>query len=264
VAILRLGTFNLLHGMSVADQQTDPARLSAAAKELSSDVLGLQEVDRAQERSGLVDQTALVAEAMGAAHFRFVPAVHGTPGPQAGWQPAAADDGQDTVGPTYGVGLVSRLPVAHWRVRRFEPAPHRLPLLIPAQPRPRVMWIPDEPRIALAAVMDGPRGPISVVTAHLSFVPGYNARQLRRIARWVQDLPRPLFLLGDFNLPGRLPARLTGYTPLAVTPTYPSWKPRIQLDHVLADGLGPDRVRRVSMRPLAVSDHCALTVDVEL
>mgnify|MGYP006159491451 CR=1 FL=1 len=33
------------------------------------------------------------------------------------------DDGQDTEGPTYGVGLVSRLPVAHWRVRRFEAAP---------------------------------------------------------------------------------------------------------------------------------------------
>jgi endonuclease/exonuclease/phosphatase family metal-dependent hydrolase len=126
------------------------------------------------------------------------------------------------------------------------------------------MWIPDEPRIAMAAVVVGPSGPFSVVTAHLSFVPGYNGRQLRRIARWVEDLPRPLFLLGDFNLPGRLPARLTGYAPLAATPTYPSWKPKIQLDHVLADGLGPDRVRRVSVRTLAVSDHCGLAVDVEL
>ena len=264
MAILRLGTFNLLHGMSVADQRVDPAQLRAAAEELAADVLGLQEVDRSQERSGGVDQTALVAEAMGAGHHRFVPAVHGTPGLGEGWHPSAADDGRHTDGPTYGVGLVSRLPVAHWRVRRFEPAPFRLPLMIPAQPRPRVMWIPDEPRVALAAVVQGPSGPFSVVTAHLSFVPGYNGRQLRRIARWAADLPRPLFLLGDFNLPGGLPARLTGYTRLVATATYPSWKPSIQLDHVLADGLAADRVRRVHVRTLAVSDHCGVAVDVEV
>ena len=48
--------------------------------EIDADVIGLQEVDRFQPRSGGVDQTAVVADALGAEHWRFVPALHGTPG----------------------------------------------------------------------------------------------------------------------------------------------------------------------------------------
>ena len=44
----------------------------------------------------------------------------------------------------------------------------------------------------------------------------------------VADLPRPLFLMGDFNLPGGWPRRLTGFTSLATGATYPSVAPRVQ------------------------------------
>ena len=139
-------------------------------------------------------------------------------------------------GPTYGVGLVSRFPVRGWWIRRFRAAPFRLPLLVPMQPRPRLVPVPDEPRLAIAALIEGPSGPFTVVTTHLSFVPGYNVRQLRSLTRWVARMPGPVFLLGDLNLPGTLPSLVTGWRQLARQPTYPADGPRVQFDHVLAHG----------------------------
>jgi endonuclease/exonuclease/phosphatase family metal-dependent hydrolase len=261
---VRLATFNLLHGISLKDGAVDTDRLRASAAELDADVVGLQEVDRDQDRSGGVDQTAVVAEALGAAYWQFVPAVHGTPGTSRSWTPATTAVGEPTQGPTYGVGLVSRLPVRAWWARRFAPAPFRLPLLVPGDERPRLMVIPDEPRVAVAALIDGPHGPFTVVTAHLSFVPGFNVSQLRRITRWVARMPGPVFLAGDLNLPGSIPRLASGWTSLARGATYPAYEPRVQFDHVLASGLADDAVRGVRILELAVSDHRAVGVDLDL
>jgi endonuclease/exonuclease/phosphatase family metal-dependent hydrolase len=264
MASLRVATFNLLHGMAPGSGSTDPELLAAAVRELDADLIGLQEVDRGAERTGGIDQTALVARSLGAAWHRFVPSVHGTPSPLRTWSPATAVDGEDTVGPTYGIGLVSRLPVRSWWVKRFGPAPARLPLLVPGDGRPRLLLIPDEPRLALAAVVDGPAGPFTVVTAHLSFVPGWNVRQLRAIARWVARMPQPVLLIGDLNLPGVLPSRLIGWAPLVTAPTYPAPSPKVQLDHILGLGIGPDRVSARQVWLLGVSDHRAVSVDLDV
>jgi endonuclease/exonuclease/phosphatase family metal-dependent hydrolase len=91
----------------------------------------------------------------------------------------------------------------------------------------------------VAAVVDAPGGAVTVVSAHLSFAPMVSVRQLRALRRWVRALPGPVLVAGDLNLPGGLPARLTGWTPLASGATYPAPAPRIQLDHLLlaqADG----------------------------
>ena len=261
---MRLATFNLLSGRSLADGAIRESDLRAAAAELDVDVVGLQEVDRGQMRSGGVDQTAVVAEEMGAAWHRFVPALHGTPG--GSWTAADGDGdshrGTDgDAGPAYGVGLVSRLPVTSWAVKRFGPAPVGLPLMVPGSRG--LTMVRDEPRLALAAVIDTANGPLTVVTAHLSFVPGWNVRQLRAISRWVAAMPGPHVLLGDFNLPGALPRLISSWTQAARIPTYPSWKPRVQLDHVLTHGM-PDSGPAPTARALrlAVSDHCALVVEL--
>jgi endonuclease/exonuclease/phosphatase family metal-dependent hydrolase len=266
--MVRLATFNLLHGTSLADGSADPVRLKASVHELDADVLALQEVDCSQARSGNADQAALAAAASGARWRGFVPTVVGTPG-VPGWRGWGADDGDDvrgsaTDGPSYGIALVSRLPVRRWVATRFAAAPGRLPLLVPTQGRTRVAVLPDEPRAALAAVVEGPHGPFSVVATHLSFVPGFNVRQLRAIVRWAGELPRPVVLLGDLNLPGALPARISGWRAVASARTYPSTAPRVQLDHVLADGLDVGAVRGDHVWTLQVSDHCAIGVDVDL
>jgi len=305
--MVRLATYNLLHGVPVlggmsapeldADGRptgltvADDGPLRAAVKALDADVIGLQEVDVDQPRSGSVHQVRAVAEALEAGHWRFAPSVSGTPG-VPGWAEATDDHERASnphlapgtpqrrasdhapgprgelasIGPLYGVGLVSRLPVLEWRTTRFDPAPWSLPLMIPAEPRPQFIKVADEPRAAIAAVVEGAHGPFTVATAHLSFVPGYNVRQLRELRRWLAGLPRPLVLLGDFNLPGRVPARITGWTPLVRERTYPVMRPRAQLDHVLADGLTAAQTAGAVavVHPLPVSDHAAVTVDLDV
>ncbi|HSK27019.1 MAG TPA: endonuclease/exonuclease/phosphatase family protein [Jiangellales bacterium] len=255
---LRFGTFNLLHGISVSDGQVREADLTAAGAALDADVVGLQEVDRDQPRSGKVDQTAVVADALEATWWRFAPSVEGTPGES--WEPADPYRPELLAGPGYGVGLVSRLEVLEWRATAFPAAPFGMPLLVPNR---GLVHVPDEPRAVLAAVVVGPDGPFTVATAHLSFVPGWNVWQLRRLARWLAPLPRPWLVLGDLNLPGALPQATTRWRRLARVPTYPSWRPRVQWDHALTTGTAAPRVVAVRAERLAVSDHCALLVDVD-
>jgi endonuclease/exonuclease/phosphatase family metal-dependent hydrolase len=261
VGPVRIVTFNMLHGRSVLDGSIEESALRAAAETLNGDVVGLQEVDRGQPRSQMVDQTAAVADALGAPYWRFVPTLRGTPGGDVAWT-ASTDDETETNQPTYGVALVSRLPVRSWHVRRFRPAPVGLPLMVPGSRG--LTHVPDEPRIAVAAVLDRPAGPLTVVTTHLSFVPGWNVAQLRTLAQWARSFPGPRLLIGDFNLPGAVPRVTTRWAQLARAATYPSWRPRVQFDHVLADGINESAVRDVQVMRLGVSDHCALAVDLDV
>jgi len=181
---VRLATFNLLHGRSLSDGTVHAGRVAAAVTDLDADVLGLQEVDRAQPRSGLLDLTAIAAEALHAPTHRFAAAVVGTPGHT--WQPWRSDD--DNIHPLYGIALVSRYPVRRWQLTRLPAAPIRSPVLLSDG---GVALLRDEPRVLLAAVLDTPRGPITVATTHLSFVPGWNVRQLRAAVRAMRALPGP-------------------------------------------------------------------------
>ncbi len=258
---LRLATFNIFSARSLADGATDPDRLAHATASLDADVLALQEVDRGQPRSGLVDQAAVVAQAVGAVESRYVPLVSGTPG-EPGWLPirdgvvAPAGDGR-----TYGIALVSRLPVEAWHVLPLGRPPGRYPIPVPSRP-PRVLWLPDEPRAAVAAVLSSPR--MTVACTHLSFVPLANVRQLRRVTRWLAGLPAPRVLLGDLNLPGGLPARFSGWTPLFTGPTFPSPAPRLQIDHVLGSALPEGTESSGAVVELPLSDHRAVRVDLRL
>src|SRR4051795_4733974 len=106
-ALVRIATFNILHGRSMEDGRVDVERLAAAVKALDADVLGLQEVDRDQPRSFGADLTAVAAEAMGATEHQFVAALHGTPG--GTWM--AATGGEQPGSATYGIPLVLGDPV---------------------------------------------------------------------------------------------------------------------------------------------------------
>jgi endonuclease/exonuclease/phosphatase family metal-dependent hydrolase len=250
---VRIATFNVLHGRSVTDGTVDVDRFGAAVATLDADVLGLQEVDRDQPRSLGADLTAVAAAAMGATDLRFVAAVSGTPG--GTWTPA---DGSEPPGvPAYGVALLSRYPVLAWQVVRLPAARARIPLPVPGSRLP--IMVRDEPRVALAALVDGPFGPVTVCTTHLSFVPGWNRRQLRSVMRSVDGDGEPFVLAGDLNMHPRPAGRVSGLRPIAVAPTFPALRPRRQLDHVLVRGpivaTGP-----ASAVQLPLSDHRALVV----
>jgi endonuclease/exonuclease/phosphatase family metal-dependent hydrolase len=259
---VRLVTFNLMHGRSLHDGLVDPRRLRAAVRAVDADVLGMQEVDRDQPRSGGADLAALAAEEM-CGGYRFAAALVGTPGEV--YRPITGTDTELTAGePHYGVALVTRLPVRSWHVTRLPAAPVRAPVYVPG-PTGGLLMVGDEPRVLLAAVLDAPTGLMTVATTHLSFVPGWNAHQLRRVVRALRALPAPRLLLGDLNLPGRLAAMASGWRMLARRPTYPSPAPRLQFDHILLDprgGAGVPPVRAVDTPAVALSDHRPLVVEL--
>jgi endonuclease/exonuclease/phosphatase family metal-dependent hydrolase len=279
--VVRLVTFNVQHGRG-DDGRTDADRLARAVAALEADVVALQEVDRWQARSGGADLARAVAEALDARDHRYVPALAGQVGasPLVGAPGAAPSDrrlwpaaallraGAATVGAArrargdepadvagYGIALLSRLPVRAWRRVR-------LPLGTPWLFR-RVRLGPDEPRAAVAAVVETPRGPLTVVNTHLSSWRRWNRVQLRWLARRLRGAPRPLVLLGDLNIPGTAPAEATGWRDAVTAPTFPRRRPRSTIDHVLLDGavraVGPARAV-----DLGLSDHLAVVVDVEL
>jgi endonuclease/exonuclease/phosphatase family metal-dependent hydrolase len=252
---MRVATFNILHGRSVRDGVVDLDRLRAAVRELDADVLAMQEVDCDQPRSELADLTAVAAEAMGAVSHRFVAAVSGTPG--ATWIAATGREQPGTA--AYGIALLSRYPAASWQVVRLPRIPVRFPMYLPGPGK--VMMVREEPRAAVIARLDTPLGELTVANTHLSFVPGWNRVQLRRLMRAVRTHPAPWIVLGDLNLTPGAVAATTGLRPLVELATFPASGPDRQLDHILTDD-DSLRVLGGSAPNLPVSDHRAAVVDL--
>ncbi len=252
---MRMATFNILHGRSLDDDKVDVDRLAECVARLDADVLALQEVDCDQPRSAMADLTAVAAEAMGAVSHRFVAAISGTPG--ATWMAATGEEQPGTA--AYGIALLSRFPAVNWQVLRLPRIPARFPMYLPG-PR-RVQIVDEEPRAAVLARLDTDLGPITVANTHLSFVPGWNRVQLRRLTRDLRGFPGPRVLMGDLNMTPPTPARWTRLRPLATAPTFPVVDPERQLDHILTDD------RQLAAEPcstpeLSISDHRPLVVDV--
>ncbi|MBM7807281.1 endonuclease/exonuclease/phosphatase family metal-dependent hydrolase [Geodermatophilus bullaregiensis] len=254
---MRIATFNILHGRSTVDDRVDVDRLAAGVKTLDADVLGLQEVDRDQPRSMNADLTAVAAEAMGAVDSQFVAALAGTPG--GTWMAATGDEQPGSA--SYGIALLSRFPVVSWRVVRLPALNGRVPVWFRGARAPKLVG--DEPRVAVAAVLDGPQGQFTVAATHLSFIPGWNSFQLRRLVRSLAGTREPLVLLGDLNMEPRQATRVTGLRSLAAGATFPAHAPTRQLDHVLARGrLVATGAAEAPRLPL--SDHRALVVPVRV
>ena len=249
---MRIATFNVLNGRAPADDLVDPARFCSAIASLDADVLGLQEVDVNQPRSGGADLTALAAEAMDATDHRFVAALAGTP---QSWSGATGEEAASA--PAYGVALLSRYPVRDWRALRLPPAPVRLPYRFEGRHRPE--WVRDEHRVAVVADLATRGGPMRVATTHLSFLPWWNGRQLRLLMRSLVATTGPTVLTGDLNMRPPRAERLTGMTSLATGATFPADRPGVQLDHILSterlEGTGGPVA-------LEISDHRALVVDL--
>jgi endonuclease/exonuclease/phosphatase family metal-dependent hydrolase len=252
---MRVATFNILHGRTVGNG-VDPGRLRDCVRRLNPDVLGLQEVDCDQPRSSNADLTAVAAQAMGAVEHRFVAAISGTPG--ATWMAATGREQPGTA--AYGIALLSRFPVASWQVVRLPRIPMRFPMYLPGPNR--VMVVDEEPRAAVIARLHTPWGGLTVANTHLSFVPGWNRRQLRRLINDLRGFPGPRLLTGDLNMTPVAARRWSGMRPLAVAQTFPAEIPNRQLDHILTDDPGL-RCGAVESEVMPISDHRPLVVELE-
>ncbi|MBV9923030.1 MAG: endonuclease/exonuclease/phosphatase family protein [Pseudonocardia sp.] len=261
---MRVATVNLASGRDVTGASLHAGELAAAVAELDADVVAVQEVDVGQPRSHRVDQPAVLAAALGATDWRYAATILGTPAPDPvrSWKPieplVLRSPTSPARGPCYGVALFSRIPVRRWQVLGLAAGRARLPLRAPdpAGGRRRTWWFPDEPRAAIAAELDG----LTVIGTHLSFAPHTATRQLRRLQVWSSHFAGPVLVAGDLNLPGPLPAVITGGQRVFCGPTFPAPEPKLQLDHLLSlNGLtGHDH----DARWLAVGDHRAISATV--
>jgi len=157
--------------------------------------------------------------------------------------------------------------VIKWHRLDLGNAPIGMPLLVPGDDgkpgRLRPIYIRDEPRVALAATL---ANGVTVINTHLSFVPGYNIKQLRAMKRWAVELESEMnstaIIVGDLNLPKNLPIVASQWRSLATQATYPSWGAKIQFDYILTRAsIGATQLPTVTT---GVSDHLPLSVELKL
>jgi len=105
------------------------------------------------------------------------------------------------------------------------------------------------------------RRALTVANTHLSFLPGWNVRQLRRLVLAVDELPGPAVIMGDLNMPGRLPTVVSRWRAAVAACTWPAHHPMAQLDHILVSPGGPAVTAGGTML-LPLSDHVAMYADL--
>lgn len=284
---MRITSWNILHGMAIPPATNGQKAISlgeAAARiqaELTPSIIGIQECDYLLERSGSVNQIAEIAASFGAPHYAFAPCIVGTPGKK--WRKLSASDSRiisnssdvgtathiEQGGPEksggYGIGIASQIKVVQWHRLDLGNSPIGAPLLIPGdESRPgkmRPIYIRDEPRVALAATLENG---YTVINTHLSFVPGFNIHQLRKLKRWAAELAErtgtTAIIMGDLNLPKNLPVVASQWRSLATQATYPSWKATIQFDYILSKE--PLAAAQLPTVTTGVSDHLPLSIEI--
>jgi endonuclease/exonuclease/phosphatase family metal-dependent hydrolase len=201
---------------------------SIAALAATHDIVGLQESDPGSWRSGFTNQTHYLAERAG---FDY-------------WSHQA----------NRRVGKVASS--ANALLSRMEPTEVReyaLPSPIPGR------------GVLVARFGNGGSSGLTVAVAHLSLGAGTRKTQLAFIAELLQDSPHTV-LMGDFNCSHEQPEmqplfqRTRLQPPSEVVHTFPSWRPRRAIDHILIS----DDLACVGMQALAAanSDHLALSVEL--
>jgi endonuclease/exonuclease/phosphatase family metal-dependent hydrolase len=274
---MRITSWNILHGMAIppAAKGVKPTSLADAsqkiAAELAPEVIGVQECDFVLKRSENVNQIAEIAASIGASYFAFAPCIIGTPGET--WrklndidQRIVTNADSSSHEGSYGIGIASKVEVLQWHRLDLGNSPIGAPLLIPGDEsgpgKVRPIYIRDEPRVALAATL---ANGYTVINTHLSFVPGFNFRQLRKLKRWAAELEKATstvaIIMGDLNLPKNLPVVASQWKSLVAQATYPSWGAKIQFDYILSKAAVSSQHLPTVLT--GVSDHLPLSVEVE-
>jgi endonuclease/exonuclease/phosphatase family metal-dependent hydrolase len=248
---LRLTSWNLLNGRSLVDgsatRETLEKGVSRFLEEFTPDILAIQEVDDLQPRSDGIHQSKVIADLLGTEYWHYQPTLFGTPGGE--WSTTQQEES-----PTYGIALISRREVKTFHIKELGTAPFGAPLAIPTQKGIGIRYVPDEPRVVVAAeLMDG----TIIASTHLSFVPGFNVKQLRTAERWLRELSEQsggnVILMGDFNLPWGLATKVTSLQSLTKAKSYPSWSPKVQFDYILASS--EVEGREITHGQALISDH---------
>ena len=246
------------------------ASLPSAIKKIAPEVLAIQEVDHFLPRSNSVNQVQEIAKAMKAVDWAFAPAIIGTPGEK--WRALKDSDESIITAKSkgeggYGIGFASTIPVTAYERIELGRSPVGMPLLVPGgedgKGKPRFIYVQDEPRVALVAHLENGW---SIINTHLSFVPGFNIAQLKKIKRWAEksaaQTGNKVAIIGDLNLPKGLPVVGSQWKSLITQNTYPSWGAKIQFDYILTKD-NVSKFNAIKTTATGISDHLPITVEIE-
>jgi len=257
------------------------ADLPSAIKKIAPQVLAVQEVDHFLPRSNSVNQIQEIAKAMKAVDWAFAPAIIGTPGEKwralqdsdesiitsASKAPTKTDVTKGKISGAYGIAFASTIPVTAYERIELGRSLVGMPLLVPGgedgRGKPRFIYVHDEPRVALVAHLENGW---SIISTHLSFVPGLNVAQLRKLKRWAEksaaQTGNRVAIMGDLNLPKSLPVLGSKWNSLATQNTYPSWGAKIQFDYILTKDPAKN-LKVIETTATGISDHLPITVEIE-
>ena len=216
--------------------------IAQTLRELSPDVVALQEVDGPSTWSGNIDHVARIARLAGLYdHYR---------GDHNAF-------GFGRFNMASGTALLARQPL-------LDPASHRFAM----------SWRDTKGFVvASVAVPMWNDLSIDVVSVHLDFLaPTVRRKQILRMVEALEERQRPLVVLGDFNCCWHYEPKsmdllvqklgLTAHEPESPAHTYPSHRPRRRLDWILASPelsfSGYHTVR------VPLSDHLVLVADLAL
>ena len=195
----------------------------------SFDIIGLQEVDGGSFRSGYVNQAQYLARAAAFPYW---------------YSQTNRDLGRIA---QHSNGLLTKL-------RPQAVREHKLPGMIPG-------------RGALAMRFGTPGASLTVILVHLALGQRTRMRQLGFIAE-IAASEEHVVVMGDFNCVSRSPEvellrrRACLSEPIHDLPTFPSWRPQHNIDHILvSDSL---RVRSAAVLDYPLSDHLPITMEIEL
>ena len=239
---LRVLTYNIHHGEG-SDRKVDLERIARVVSEQKPDLVALQEVDVKTQRTGGVDQPAVLAKLTG---------LH-----------AAFGRGIDYQGGQYGNAILSRFPI---RGTHVYPLPAK-----DGEERRNALVVTVRPR------EDGPE--ITFVATHLNYRDeAERLREAEEIHRVLKDREdKPTILAGDLNarpesktigrfVPGWKDAAAEGGKGDAgAAPTFPADKPNRRIDFVMLRPPAAWQVveTKVVAEPVA-SDHRPVLAVVEL
>ncbi|WP_423822603.1 endonuclease/exonuclease/phosphatase family protein [Salinisphaera sp. SPP-AMP-43] len=218
------GWRHVLPSQGVRDNLTRIGELLSA-----HDIIGLQEIDAGSRRSRYVNQIQSLAEQSGFAYWRVQ---------------VNRDLGRVA---QHGLGLISRY-------QPFSVTEHKLPGRLPG-------------RGALIARFGSPDHSLTVVVTHLSLGSGSRSQQLAAICDLIAD-DEHVIVMGDTNCsahdlladPALAASGLRVYDRLLAT--FPSWRPRRGIDHILTSPSLP--VHRAGVIDTLLSDHRPVEMQIGL
>lgn len=231
-ARLRVMSYNIHHGRGT-DDEVDLERIAEVINEARPDLVAVQEVDVGVNRSGRIDEAAILAELTGM-HVRFGKA-------------------RDFGGGDYGQAILSKRPIEDFEV-------HELP-----------GDAEDEQRIALVARISAGEGipALVFVGTHLHHqAEAHRVAQTKRLLRLLEDEEAPAIIAGDLNAePGSETMDLFLEEWRDTTPddalTFPAGKPIKKIDWILLSEVIDWEVTEAEVvdEPVA-SDHRPVVVEL--